>query len=36
MIDFRFKPQSGHDDHQEQLATTFNFLGHVLPTHMLC
>ena len=27
MIDFRFKPQSGHDDHQEPLATTFNFLG---------
>jgi RNA-directed DNA polymerase len=27
MIDFRFKPESGHDDHQEPLATTFNFLG---------
>jgi group II intron reverse transcriptase/maturase len=27
MIDFRFKLQSGHDDHQEPLATTFNFLG---------
>jgi group II intron reverse transcriptase/maturase len=27
MIDFRFKPQSGHDGHQEPLATTFNFLG---------
>ena len=27
MIDFRFKPQSGHDDPQEPLATTFNFLG---------
>ncbi|WP_373452796.1 reverse transcriptase domain-containing protein [Caballeronia sordidicola] len=27
MIDFRFKPQSDHDDHQEPLATTFNFLG---------
>lgn len=27
MVDFRFKPQSGHDDHQEPLATTFNFLG---------
>ena len=27
MIDFRFKPQSEHDDHQEPLATTFNFLG---------
>ncbi|WP_268811810.1 reverse transcriptase domain-containing protein, partial [Caballeronia arationis] len=25
MIDFRFKPQSGHDDPQEPLATTFNF-----------
>src|ERR1700730_4463506 len=27
MIDFRFKPLSDHDDHQEPLATTFNFLG---------
>jgi RNA-directed DNA polymerase len=27
MIDFRFKPQSGHDDPQEPLAKTFNFLG---------
>jgi RNA-directed DNA polymerase len=27
MIDFRFKPEPGDDDHQESLATTFNFLG---------
>jgi RNA-directed DNA polymerase len=27
LIDFRFRPESGHDDHQEPLATTFNFLG---------
>ena len=27
MIDFRFQPQSGHDDDQKPLATTFNFLG---------
>ena len=27
MIDFRFQPQSGHDDCQTPLATTFNFLG---------
>ena len=27
MIDFRFQPQSGHDDYQTPLATTFNFLG---------
>ena len=27
MIDFRFKPQSGHDDYPKPLATTFNFLG---------
>jgi RNA-directed DNA polymerase len=36
MIDFRFQPQSGHDDSQKSWATTFNFLGHVLPAHMLC
>jgi RNA-directed DNA polymerase len=36
MIDFRFRPVSGQDDSQEPLATTFNFLGHVLPAHMLC
>jgi hypothetical protein len=34
MIDFRFRPESGHDDHEEPLATTFNFLGFsVLQQH---
>ena len=27
MIDFRFQPESGHDDDQKPLTTTFNFLG---------
>src|SRR6202051_100294 len=27
MIDFRFRPGSGHDGQQEALATTFQFLG---------
>jgi RNA-directed DNA polymerase len=27
MIDFRFKPESGHDDHQKPLITAFSFLG---------